>query len=264
MSETHGISRQMSAEYEFAPGRTRVYVWERPVRLAHWLLFLSLIVLSITGYYIFNPFIISRGSTMFVMGTMRFIHLVAAWFFIAAVALRIYWYFRGNQWARIDQFIPTTRERWKDFVETGEYYSFQRWNPTAHLGHNAMAGAAYFVIFVMALVEILTGLALYNNILHSKVLGFVVNWVSRVIDIQYLREIHFIIMFLFWMFFIHHMYSAMLTASEEKNGCLESIFTGYKFGTQKDLEREFGIEQPVERVQAPAAPKTPHDSKASS
>jgi hypothetical protein len=54
-----------------------------------------------------------------------------------------------------------------------------------------------------------------------------------------------------------------LTASEERNGCLESIFTGYKFGTQKDLEREFGIEQPIEEAQAPAVPKTPQASKAS-
>lgn len=263
MSETRGISRQISTEYELAPGRTRVYVWERPVRIAHWLLFLSLIVLSFTGYYIYNPFVISRGRTMFVMGTMRFIHLVAAWVFIAAIALRIYWFFRGNQFARIDQYIPISRARRKDFVETGKYYTFRRWNPTAHLGHNAMAGAAYTAVFAMAIVEILTGLALYNNILHSKFLGFFVNWVFLAVNIHYVREIHFIIMYIFWLFFIHHMYSAMLTASEEKNGCLEGIFTGYKFGNQKDLEREFGSGQPTEKVQAPSVLKTSPASKVS-
>ena len=110
--------------YQCSPGRTRVYVWEKPVRAAHWLIFVSLVVLSFTGYYIYNPFIISRGRTAFTMATMRFIHLIAAWVFLAGLLIRIYWFFRGNQWARIDQFIPLSRERWKDIRETGKFYSF--------------------------------------------------------------------------------------------------------------------------------------------
>ena len=35
----------------------RVYVWELPVRLTHWLNFLTIIVLCFTGYYISRPFI---------------------------------------------------------------------------------------------------------------------------------------------------------------------------------------------------------------
>jgi Ni/Fe-hydrogenase 1 B-type cytochrome subunit len=264
MSEIRGISPQIAAEYELSPGHTRVYVWEKPVRLAHWLMVLSLIVLSVTGYYIYNPFYISRGRTMYVMGTMRFTHLVAAWVFTAAIVLRLYWFFFGNQFSRINQFVPTTRERWKDMVETGKYYSFRRWLPTPHLGHNAMAAAAYLGIFGVGVVEILTGLALYNNIMHAKFLGFWVNWVFRVVDIQYVREIHFIIMYIFWIFFIHHIYSALLTDSEEKNGCLESIFTGFKFATQKDLQREFGAEPPAESEPPRPALKTPAPSKISS
>jgi Ni/Fe-hydrogenase 1 B-type cytochrome subunit len=234
---------QMS-RYEFSPGRTRVYVWEKPVRAAHWLIFVSLIVLSFTGYYIYNPFIISRSRTAFTMATMRFIHVTAGWVFLIGLLIRIYWFFVGNQWSRINQFIPMSRERWRDIRETGKYYGFLRWNPTAHLGHNAMAGAAYSAIYALAALEVVTGLVLYNNIIHSKWLGFFVNWIPRWIDIQYLRETHFLLMFAFWVFFIHHMYSALLTSSEEKNGCMESIFTGYKFATETDLRREFGDETP--------------------
>jgi Ni/Fe-hydrogenase 1 B-type cytochrome subunit len=81
-------------------------------------------------------------------------------------------------------------------------------------------------------------------------LGFFVNWIPRWIDIQYLRETHFLAMYAFWVFFIHHLYSALLTSSEEKNGCMESIFTGYKFASEADLLREFGNEAPQEPAAA--------------
>ena len=54
----------------------RVYVWELPVRLTHWVIFFSIIILSATGYYIGNPFISVPGAARdhFVMGTVRAVH----------------------------------------------------------------------------------------------------------------------------------------------------------------------------------------------
>ena len=65
----------------------RVYVWEMPVRLTHWVLFFSILMLSATGYYIGHPFISVPGPAKdhFVMGTVRAIHLYAAIFFALAV-----------------------------------------------------------------------------------------------------------------------------------------------------------------------------------
>ncbi len=265
MTEMRGGSRRISGPYQLAPGRTRIYVWEKPVRLAHWLLVLSLVVLSVTGYYIYNPFVISRGTAAYMMGTMRFIHLTAAWAFIVAIVVRLYWFFRGNRWARISQFIPTTRERREDLVETAKYYMFLRWRPTARIGHNALAGATYALIFGIAVIEIITGLALYNNVVHSRLLGLLVGWVPRLADIQWLREIHFLVMFGLWLFFIHHLYSVLLAASEEKNGCVEGMVSGYKFVTQADLQREFGAGPGGEKPQpVRAALKVPAAGKVSS
>ena len=33
------------------------YVWEWPVRLTHWFNVIAIIVLSVTGFYIGNPFV---------------------------------------------------------------------------------------------------------------------------------------------------------------------------------------------------------------
>jgi Ni/Fe-hydrogenase 1 B-type cytochrome subunit len=207
----------------------RVYVWEIPVRLTHWVIFLSIVVLSFTGYYMYDPFIISRGNAAFLMGRMRFIHEMAAWCFIAAVLVRFYWFLKGNRWAHWRSFVPL--ERWwrHGLRKQLKYYLFLSRHPDSEVGHNPLAALTYLAIYALMVVEIATGLVLYNHILGSKVVGFFVNWIPGIINIRYLREIHFLIMFAFFAFVIHHVYSAVLIGIEERSGLVGGIFSGYKF-----------------------------------
>ena len=81
----------------------RLYVWELPVRLTHWVIFFAIVILAATGYYIGNPFISVPGAATdhFVMGTVRAVHLYTAIVFAMAVLVRIYWLFVGNGYARL-------------------------------------------------------------------------------------------------------------------------------------------------------------------
>jgi Ni/Fe-hydrogenase 1 B-type cytochrome subunit len=221
----------------------RVYVWELPVRLTHWVFVITIIILSFTGTYIHDPFIVARGESAWVMGTVRYIHELTAFVFMAAFFLRVYWFFAGNRWARLGQFIPYNKERRAGLIGMLKYYGFLRWNPVREVGHNALAGAAYCGIFFLILAECLTGMALLWQDSGSRFLGFIIGWLPRLIDIQYLRSIHFLIMFLFGIFFIHHIYSAILISYEEKSGLMESIFTGYKFISRGMLARK-GVKIP--------------------
>lgn len=214
----------------FAPGDSvRTYVWELPVRVSHWFIFLSVVALSFTGYYMHNPFIIARSRNAYVMGTVRFLHLLAAFVFISAFLLRIYWFFAGNEWSRWRAFVPLRRRQWRGIGNMVAYYTFFRRNIAHHIGHNALAAATYMVMFFLMFWEILTGLALYSYTVSNRVLTFFIGWLPRLIDISYLRLSHFCIMFAFFIFVIHHVYSAVLVSWEERNGLIESIFTGYKF-----------------------------------
>ena len=219
-------------------GIVSLYVWELPVRITHWVIFLSIVVLTFTGYYLYDPFIIARGNRVFLMGTMRFVHEVAGFVFIAAFLVRAYWFFMGNKWARWRQFLPIGRRRWNEFWSQLGYYLFLRRKPPFVIGHNPLAGATYTVIYFLILVEILTGLALYNHILGSKWLGFFIDWLPWLISIRYLRAIHFFIMLALWAFFIHHVYSAVLIGLEERSGLVGSIFSGYKFFPERKLREE--------------------------
>jgi Ni/Fe-hydrogenase 1 B-type cytochrome subunit len=219
------------------PGNAvRVLVWELPVRVSHWFIFLSVVVLSVTGYYIHNPFIVVRSRTAYVMGTMRFIHLVTASLFISAFLLRIYWFFVGNEWSNWRAFVPIHREQWRGMGRMVAYYTFFRKNIAHYVGHNALAAVTYLSMFLLMFIEILTGLALFSFTVSNRILTFFIGWLPRLIDISYLRLIHFCIMFAFFIFVIHHVYSAVLVSWEERNGLIESIFTGYKFVPEAELQ----------------------------
>ena len=105
-----------------------VYVWELPVRLTHWLIVFSILVLSGTGYYIGHPFVSVPGQARyhFVMGTMRAVHLYAAIVFTLSVLVRLYWMIAGNEYARLSQFIPLSRERLLSLWHTFEFYMLPR------------------------------------------------------------------------------------------------------------------------------------------
>ncbi|HWB32368.1 MAG TPA: cytochrome b/b6 domain-containing protein [Acidobacteriaceae bacterium] len=221
-----------------APGQVRVYVWEWPVRFAHWAMVFAIVSLSITGYYMHAPYVAAHGRTAYVMGTMRFVHILSGFVLLLAIAVRLVWFFLGNRWSKWDQFVPTTKDRVQKLVAVAKYYGFMAWSPIRFIGHNPLAGASYLVIYAICGFEVLSGFALYSLTVHSPVLTFLVGWLPRLIDIQWLREFHFLFMFVFWAFFIHHIYTAILVSIEEENGLMDSIFSGYKFVPAAELEEE--------------------------
>ena len=202
------------------------------------MIFLSIVVLSFTGYYIYYPFIISGDSGGFVMGTMRFIHEVAGFALIAAFIVRVYWFFMGNRWAGWREFVPVSRRQRSDLVDQVRYYTFLRRDPVLRLGHNPLAGATYVVIYLLILLEILTGLVLFNRVVGGRILGFFVNWLLWFASYRTLRQIHFLIMFALLAFLIHHVYSAVLIDSEERSGLVGGIFSGTKFFTRREIEKD--------------------------
>ncbi len=216
----------------------RVYVWQLPVRISHWLIFFAIIALSFTGYYMHNPFMISRAPTTFMMGTVRYIHIISGYIFLAAFMMRVYYFVAGNYWASWRFFIPTDRQRWKTAREMFKYYSFVRREPVRQVGHNALAGLTYSVIFFLMALEILTGLALYSQVRGPGLARTLFGWLPGIIDIQYLRLFHFLGMFAFIAFAIHHVYSAILVSIEERNGLLESMFSGFKFVQDYELQEQ--------------------------
>ena len=218
-----------------------VYVWELPVRLSHWGIVAAVTVLTWTGLYMNHPFLIFPHKTAWTMGTVRFIHELAGFELIGALIVRIYWFFAGNHWARWRQFLPLTKRQRQSLKAMVRYYTFRQRKPFEQIGHNTLAGLTYIVVYFMIAAECVSGLVLFATVSSSPTLKFFVGWIPSLIEIQWIRLVHFLFMFFLMGFFIHHVYSAVLVAMTERNAEMEGIFSGYKFVPDEVIDEELKI-----------------------
>ncbi len=221
-----------SFEREFGEiGSGAIYVWEVPVRITHWLIVASIVVLTITGFYIHGPFLATPTTAEAAnqMATIRFIHELAAIVFICSFAVRFYWGFVGNSFSSWRAIIPHNREQLYWGREMAKYYLFLRRDPVPVTGHNFLAGATYTIVSIGMVAQIVTGLLLMAWVLGVPPITTFFGWGSMVPGgIQTVRMLHYLLTFLFVAFAIHHVYSAILVDYEERSGTMSSIFSGWK------------------------------------
>ncbi len=215
-----------------------VYVWQYPIRLFHWGLVLSIGVLAFTGYYIHNPFIVGQVNYPFMMGWFRFVHEAFGMILIALFLMRLYLFFGGNRWIRWNQYVPLHAAQFKEMWEVMKFYAFIRPTPISKIGHNAIAAFSYLGVYAMALVEIVTGLVMYDWLRRTVLLHPLVGWIPRLVSFPNLRLIHFFLMFVFFAFGVFHVHLCMLISREEKRGLMDSIFIGYKVIPVDELNEE--------------------------
>jgi Ni/Fe-hydrogenase 1 B-type cytochrome subunit len=214
----------------------RVYVWDSVVRGTHWLIALSLLVLSATGIYIGYPFLVVVGQARdhFVTGTIRAVHLYAGIAFAVSLLARFFWLFAGPPLARWDQFIPVDLQRRKEGREVLGFYLFLRKHPPLFVGHNPLAGATYAVVWGICVLMVVTGVGLHAVDARPGWFMHGFAFIPRCFGgIAYTRLIHHAGMWLLWGFFAHHVFSAREVGTYEKNGIFESIITGFKWLPKK-------------------------------
>lgn len=231
--------RELTAAAE--PARRTVYVFELPVRICHWVIVVGIVVLSFTGYYLHHPFLSGSGVSGhpgFTYAEMRFIHESTGFVFIAAVLFRIYWSFVGNRYVHWRALLPITRAQRRDLRETARFYFFFKHRPPAINGHNPLAGLAYIVLYLGFIVTILTGLGLFAWVIRTPPWTTLFGWTWSVMSVPALRLLHFLLLFWYIAFAIHHVYSAVLFDLEERNGELSSMITGYKVDIEHDTVDE--------------------------
>ncbi len=241
---THPPETQADAHHPEVPmgWAVGVYVWQYPLRLVHWGIVLSIAVLSVTGYYIHDPYIVGQVNRPFLMGEFRFVHECFAMLFTSLFLLRMYLFFAGNRWVRWRNYVPYRKEQFQEMLQMAQFYLFIKPKPVSKIGHNAMAAMSYVGLYAMVLVEIVTGMVMYHWLQDgsrfSAFLGFLVGWIPGFINIGNIRLIHFLLMWVFIAFGILHVHLAMLVSREEKKGLMDSIFIGYKVIPEEDLKED--------------------------
>ena len=127
-----------------------------------------------------------------------------------------------------------TKTQRRNLVHTLRFYLFLRRDPARTNGHNPLAGMAYVALYFLFIVTILTGLGLFAWVLRTPPWTTLFGWTYSVMPVPELRLVHFLLMFLYIGFAIHHVYSAVLYDIEERHGEISSIITGYKLDVLDD------------------------------
>ena len=210
----------------------RHQAWSVLLRLFHWAFALSIVTLVTTGLYIHFPWtntMVIDGSTSFPVATMRYIHFIAGFVFTAALLVRLYLLLFGNRQERFWDFLPITPRNIKNLFATLKYYLYLTDEHDHRLGHNALAGIVYFVTFLVALVQIISGFyLLYPESVFWQKWGLLLLGPQ-----QQGRWLHYLIMWYFVFFAAAHLYIVIWNDARSKEGLISSIFTGTKYTPKK-------------------------------
>ena len=209
------------------------------MRINHWAMAVSIFVLIVTGFYIATPFTVSSGETTgkFLMGNIRFAHLLFGVFLVFLFIWRVYLAFFSRFHADWKDFFA-----WADIKMTIDQIKFylllKKEGPDYKTLYGPMQSLAYIGLFFMVFVICVTGLILMGAGYHAgftaiayKILRPVENLLGGLAVVRY---IHHIFTWLFILFIVVHIYMAFWYDAILKKGTVSSMISGVIFKKVKE------------------------------
>jgi Ni/Fe-hydrogenase b-type cytochrome subunit len=210
-----------------------VYLWHWPIRAMHWSAAFALVVLVTTGFYIGKPYFMTSGeaSEHYLMGWMRFWHFAAAGVLVATAIVRVYWLFAGSKFENWRALFPITGRDCVNTIRMIKKYLMIRQEKEPHyLGHNPFQQFFYTGIYAAALLQVLTGFALYGLSDPGGWFYTTFGWQTLFLGgVPVVRFIHHLTTWVFLIFIPIHVYLTLRTDVMERSGTLSSIFSGGKW-----------------------------------
>jgi Ni/Fe-hydrogenase 1 B-type cytochrome subunit len=239
-----GIGRAVARE---SGHFTWVYLWGAPIRAMHWIAAACVVVLVVTGFYIGRPYFMTSGeaSAHYLMGTVRFLHFASAAVLVMTGIIRAYWLVAGNRFERLPALLPVTPRNLRNIVQTGiAYVTLRPDRQPNFVGHNPLQQMAYTGAYLMTLVMVVTGFALYGQSNPSGVIFDAFAWVPPLLGgLQGVRLIHHALTWGFIVFAVLHIYFAIRADYVERTGVVSSIITGGRYVSLDDRYEDFSPDQ---------------------
>jgi len=214
-----------------------VYVWEAPVRIWHWVMAACMVVLAVTGYLIGTPMpsVGGEASDHFLFGYIRFAHFAAAYLFAVMFAMRVVWAFLGNRFSRELFAVPIKlfdAQWWRGLLDQTKYYLFLTSRARSWQGHNPLASAGMFFMYVLGTLFMLcTGFALYGEAQGMESLTFMLftSWVMPLLGYsQNVHTLHHLGMWYLLVFVIFHLYMVTLEETIADETIVSTMFSGWR------------------------------------
>ena len=224
---------QVAKKFSINPNEwVRINIWSATLRFQHWANMALIVIMSMSGYYIMNPFFGPAAETGpdvgYLMGWVRLIHYVSAYLWLGLGFSRLVLSFtakdRQLRWRSL--WPLNSYEDVKGLWGTIQYYLFLKKEGPLYLAHNPLQQFAYTGIYVMCLIQMLSGIVLYGLYNQTDWFWVIVAYPMHWMGVSTIRMIHALIMFVLWSFVIVHVYLATRADALERHGGVSSMVNG--------------------------------------
>ncbi|MFW2331487.1 MAG: Ni/Fe-hydrogenase, b-type cytochrome subunit [Nitrospinota bacterium] len=209
-------------------------------RVIHWVMFVAITILMLTGYYIGDPtFFYGQGEAynQTVMADIRLIHFVAAIVMSVSLLLRLYLAFFSNFNRDWFELMPT-KDRLtgaKDIFKS--YFNFK--TPPFYYHTDPLDGLIFLAFFIIGMLQIGTGFALYAAGLSLdywwgsllRIATLPIYWILG--TDQNIRLVHHLFLWVMLGGVITHVYMQVAKTLIWRDGHIAAIFGGFKFRNVK-------------------------------
>lgn len=150
-------------------------VWDASTRWFHWINALCVLALAIVGLMILNAGGLEVPNSG--KATLKTIHTWIGYVFVLNLLWRIVWAFLGNRYAQWRSMLPGG----KGYLGALRSYvaAFIAGHPEQYVGHNPAGRLGIAALFLLIVIQALTGLVLAGTDLFYPPLGYwIAQWVA--------------------------------------------------------------------------------------
>jgi len=234
-------------------------VWDRTVRIFHWVNVICILALIVIGVAILNDK--ALGVTNDGKLLLKTLHVYFGYVFAANLGWRIVWGFIGNRFARWKSILPFNAEHLTQLAAMKSGAKIGK--PVGFLGHNPVARLMVGLLFVVMTAQAITGLVLAGTDIYMPPFGNMVKESiavdSTTVDIikpyskdgiddaayKDMRDVRkpFITVhyYAFWVLLgaiLLHLLGVVVSELRERNGLVSAMFTGKKVFAEKPFDAE--------------------------
>lgn len=209
--------------------RKEYYIFSPFLRIFHWIMVVSILILFGTGLLITKPMFVASPEpylTTTTVDLVRDIHFVVAFIFCASLILRIYGFIINKG----DRLFPRVWEGhfYEETVDVALHYMLLKSQHASFL-RNPLARMSYAALYVLVAIEILTGFAMYFMTSPFATGGKLFGWVNTILGSEMMTHyVHHYVAWFIILFAIGHLYMVIRAEFMEGESEVSSMFSGKK------------------------------------
>ncbi|RLA22790.1 MAG: cytochrome b/b6 domain-containing protein [Gammaproteobacteria bacterium] len=232
-------------------------VWDRAVRIFHWVNVLCVLGLIGIGTVILNAKLLGVSDDGKIL--LKTVHVYVGYLFVLNLTWRIIWGFMGSRYARWGSALPFGAEYKRQRTAMAEGQKAGK--PVGFLGHNPIGRLMVAMLFLLLTTQAITGLMLAGTDVYMPPLGnSMKEWVavdqaavaeikpySKVgVDAAAYKEmralrkpfitVHYYSFYALLAMVLLHIIAVVIAEVRERNGLISAMFSGKKVFLEKPFD----------------------------